>query len=80
MVLTPFKLLPFFPVRVRFGVVFVDCNLVEVLTRVRVIREHVYRNHFPVNRGKGQSGMTEGDFFFRPAGDVVRTDQPMFPF
>ena len=37
-VLTPFKLLPFFPVRVRLGIVFVDCDLVEVLARVRVIR------------------------------------------
>jgi hypothetical protein len=49
-VLTPFKLLPFFPVRVRFGVVVVDGDLVEVLPRVRIVREHVDRSHFPIMR------------------------------
>jgi hypothetical protein len=55
-VLTPFKLLPFFPVRVRFGVVLVDCNLVEVLVGIRVIRKHVGWSHFLVNAGKDWDG------------------------
>jgi hypothetical protein len=56
-VLTPFKLLPFFSVRVRFGVMLVNRDLVEVLARVRVVREHVGWSHFPVNRSEGSTGM-----------------------
>ena len=47
--LTPFKLLPFFPVRVRLGVVFVNRELVEVLARIRVVREHVGWGHLQIN-------------------------------
>ena len=53
MVLTPFKLLPFFPVRIRFGVVLVDLNLVGVPARIRVIRKHVGWGHFLINTGEG---------------------------
>jgi len=53
MVLTPFKLLPFFPVRIHFGVVLVDFNVVEVPARIRVIRKHVGWGHFPINTGEG---------------------------
>jgi len=60
-VLTPFKLLPFFSVRVRFGVMLVDRDLVEVLAGVRVIREHVGWSHFPINRSEGSSGMEGRD-------------------
>jgi len=35
--LTPFKLLPFFSVRERFGVMLVNCDPIEVLVGVGVI-------------------------------------------
>ena len=54
--LTPFKLLPFFPVRVRLGVVFVNRDLVEVLARVRVVREYVGWGHLPINESERRSG------------------------
>lgn len=52
-VLTPFKLLPFFAVRESFGVVLVNCDLVEVLVRARVVREDVGWGHFPANNVRG---------------------------
>ena len=62
--LTPFKLLPFFPVRIRFGVMLIDCNLVEVLAGIRVIRKHVGWGHFPIDSaGKAWSGMEEMVFW-----------------
>ena len=78
--LTPFKLLPFFPVRVRLGEVLVNRDLVETLVRVRVVREHVGRSHLPIDRREGWSG-TEG-IGFQCVGKFIRTDQCewYFPF
>jgi len=70
--LTPFKLLPFFPVRVRLGVVFVNRNLVEVLARVRVVREHVGWGHLQINDAERWSGWEDG---FSVCGKFADADQ-----
>jgi len=70
--LTPFKLLPFFPVRVRLGVVVVNRDLVEVLARVRVVREHVGWGHPPINDSEWWSGWGDG---FSVCGKFADADQ-----
>lgn len=52
-VLTPFKLLPFFPVRVCLGIVLINRDLVEVVARVRVVRQHIGWGCFRADNSKG---------------------------
>jgi hypothetical protein len=58
--------------------VLVDCNLVEVLAGVRVIREHVDWGHFPITKSEGWFGWK--DSFSARVGRFAGTDQCGFPF